>query len=747
MGKYGIILLTIFCINFTFAKDQPVQNIKSVAIYWDASLSQKDKKIEKEFEFLDAYFNTYANLKVKLTVFNTALITEESLEVKSSNWEELKTKLKQVTYDGASDFRLVNTELSEEMILFFTDGKGNFGNFEASLYSPRIITISSKTDIDKKFLHNTAFYNRGYYVNLLESNDISFSIKAIKGEVIMPKLQFVTRSNLDTQKNYINGIVIGETDGLPNVNISVNDENRGTITDENGNYIIAAEPGDVLVFSSINMKSAIVEVGEEEIINVQLTDLVNELDPAIVKSRKNEKPDLINTGNQLVDKKKLGYAVQSIDSEDIGDDRNTLGRAMAGKFSGVTMGEVDNAGLIMMRGMNSMFFNSNFALLVVNGIPLPRSEKNEIADYSFINPNDIADITVLKSYAATNRFGAQGRNGVILITTKNAVFNFTDPENTEADKTIEIEYKPYTSPLQMSSENDSYFVSILEKTIGTEEAYSKYLNLLETNKDNISFFLECSEYFFNKNMSDKGTRVLSNLAELYPQDISVLKILAFHLEKQKLFDEAELIYKRIITVSPSLSQGYLDLANLYAAKEKHKESIDLFKKLTTNKVEEIESFDGLNSQITNDFRGLLKKRNQSWKTNNIDQKYFVCPSYPVRVVVEWSHPETEFGLRYVNSKKQYFSVTHNLEDNKQRMLKEIKEGFTSDEYLLSDIEPGRWYLDVVLPDNYKVDIKYPKVLKIKVFTKFGAPDQKLETHLVNLDRITKNSIVTSFTIH
>ncbi len=745
MGKRTFIILVFFCINFAFGKDLPVQNIKDIAIYWDASLSQKDKKIEKEFEFLDTYFKIHTDLKIKLIVFNTSIIVKETVEIKSSNWIGLKEKLKHVTYDGASDFSLVNTELSDDMILFFTDGNGNLGNFEASLYSPRIITISSKTDIDKKFLHKTAFYNRGYYVNLLES-DISSSIKAIDNEVIMPKLEFVTQKNIDDGKNYVRGIVIGKTDGLSNVNITINDQNRGTITDQNGNYKIAAEPGDVLVFSSVDMKSAVVEVGEEEIINVQLTDLVNELGPAIVKSRKEEKPDLINTGNQLVDKKTLGYAVQSIDSDDIGNDRNTLGRAVAGKFSGVTMGEVDNAGLIMMRGMNSMFFNSNFALLVVNGIPLPQSEKFNIENYSFINPDDIADITVLKSYAATNRFGAQGRNGVILITTKNAVSNFTDPENTEADKKIEIEYKPYPSSLKMPQESDPYFISILKKTAAPEKAYSKYLALLETNKDNISFFLECSEYFFNKNMTDKGIRVLSNLAELYPQDTSVLKILAFHLEKQKLFDESELIYKRIITVSPSLSQGYLDLANLYTSKEKHKESIDLFKKITANKVEEIESFDGLNNQITNDFRALLKKRNQSWKTNNIDQKYFICPTYPVRVVAEWSHPETEFDFRYINSKKQYFSVTHNLEDNKGRMRKEIKEGFTSDEYILSDIEPGRWYLDVVLPDGYKVDVKYPKVLKIKVFTKFGAPDQKLQTHVVNLDKISKNKIVTSFTI-
>ncbi|WP_103068092.1 TonB-dependent receptor plug domain-containing protein [Aquimarina sediminis] len=743
MRKYYFITILFFCTTTILAKNSLVESFKNTAIYWDASLSQKDKNINKEFEFLDAYFKAYPNSKVKLVVFNTAIVSTEDLEVKQSNWSSLKNKLKEVVYDGASDFSLVNTDLSEEMLLFFTDGHNNFGKFEASLYSPRIVTISSKLDIDKKFLHKTAFYNSGYYVNLLES-DISSSIKAIKEEAILPKLEFVTEKSNTTAKKYIEGSVTDESKGIPNVNITVNEKNRGTITDQYGRYKIAVDIGDILVFSTVNMKKAVIEVGEEDIINVKLTPTINELDPAIIKSKKSDKPEMVKIGDREVNIKAIGYAVQSVSSEEIkGETKLGLGEAIAGKIAGVKVGSSGNAGDILIRGINSIQLTSH-PFFIVDGVPLPQSEIGwDKANYDFIDPNNIADITVLKGLAATNRYGAVGRNGVVLITTKTAG-NKAVQEEVKDDKAADIEYRIYESPLSVVTANDSSFITLLHKFSKDKKSYEQYLRMQQSNKNNITFFIESSDYFFGINKPDIGLRVLSNLIELFPNDTSVLKILAFNLEKHSLFDQAEYVYKQIITISPTLSQTYLDLANTYFEGQKYQESVNHFKNITANKISEIETFKGLDNQITNDFRNLLSKRNQRWKINNVDQRYFMLPKYDLRVVTEWSHPQTEFELQYINSKKQYFTLTHTQEENKKRMQEEIKEGFTSDEYILSNIEAGEWFLNILTPVNYIPDLTYPKFLKVKVYTKFGSPDQKLQTHIINLDRVNNGRIFTSF---
>ncbi len=750
MKKIIVLLVAFFCIPLLFANnDLQSNNPQSTIIYWDASSSQKEKDIHKEFDFLDAYFKTYPNSKVKLVVFNIRIISEESIEVTSANWDLLKQKLEQVVYDGASDFSLVNTELKEEMLLFFTDGNGNFGNFKASLYSPRIITISSKTAIDKKFLHKTAFYNRGYYVDLLES-DISSAIQAIKEKTMMPRLEFVTKKNKDANKKYVEGIVTGETDVLPNVNIFVKDKNKGTITDQFGKYKIAVEPGDVLVFSKVNMKKAVIDVTEEDdIIQVKLTKAINELDPAIVKAKKSNKPNRGTIAGIDVNLDAIGYAVQSIDAEQMGNlTKLDIGESMAGKFAGVSMtGHNDNPGRILIRGWHSITLSSH-PLFIVDGIPMPRSGRDlgQGADYSFIDNNTVEDITILKGISATNRYGSEGRNGVILVTTNAAGDKLLANDEKTLDKELKIKYKVFESALQVDNKQNSNFITMLKKYPDAQEAYSYYLSRFKFNKDNVSFFVECSDYFFQINEPELGIQTISNLAELFPENTSVLKILAFNLEKHQIYDKAQEIYRRIITIAPSISQTYLDLANTYFAGHKYQKSVDLFKRISSNRVKKIETFDGLESQITHDFKNLLANRNQTWKVKKIDPYYFSAITYDLRVVTEWSHPQTEFKLQYINSKKQYFTLSHTKEDNKKKLQDELKEGYTSDEYVLSDIEPGEWFLNIMVPDTYVPDIKDPKFIKVKVFTKYGSPDQKLQIHVINLDRVTKNNIFTSFRI-
>ena len=747
MKNFIIILAVLLFSNFVIANKLGVENNANISIYWDASLSQKEKNIKKEFEFLDLFFKAYPNSNVSIIVFNTKIVSNEKLQIKSSNWEILKQKLKDVDYDGASDFSLVNTEINNEMLLFFTDGNNNFGDFKASLYSPRIITISSKVLVNKKFLHETAFYNSGYYINLLES-DIPTSVKAIKDQHILSKLEFVTEKITDSKKKYIQGVVTDDTGVLPNVNILVDGKKKGTITDQYGKYKIAVESGDVLIYSYAGMKSAVVEIGNESFIDINLTTTINELDPAIIKSKKKDDPDIVKIGDREVNIRAIGYAVQSIDSEKIkGETKLGLGETIAGKFAGVNVASKGNAGDMVIRGINSIQLTSH-PTFIVDGITLPRSGQISLGekkkDYNFLDPNNIEDITILKGLAATNRYGAAGRNGVVLIKTKTANSNKILGQNALEDEPSEIKYNMYTYDLLISDENVSSYINTLKLFTDPKKSYDKYLDMLSANKDNVSFFVECSDHFFSINKPEVGLRILSNLIENFPEDTSVLKILAFNLEKNQLFEQAELIYKQIAKVSPSLSQTYLDLANVYFASKKYQESVNLFKKLTANKIEAISSFSGISNQITNDFKNVLSNRNQQWQTNNIDSRFFISPKYDLRVVTEWSHPQTEFKLQYINSKKQYFTLTHTLQENEKTMQREINEGVTSNEYVLSEIDDGEWFLNLVLPNDYIPNLKYPIFLKVKIYTKFGSPDQKLQIHIINLDKVIKNRIFTSF---
>lgn len=110
-----------------------------------------------------------------------------------------------------------------------------------------------------------------------------------------------------------------------------------------------------------------------------------------------------------------------------------INRVIASKVSGVDVkplnGLTGSSNKILIRGMTSVFGDNN-ALYIIDGVPIGNTT-DEIDHFSKnltnsnrsldINPNNIESIEVLKSLAATNIYGSEGRNGVVLITTKTGI--------------------------------------------------------------------------------------------------------------------------------------------------------------------------------------------------------------------------------------------------------------------------------------------------------------------------------------
>jgi TonB-dependent SusC/RagA subfamily outer membrane receptor len=123
--------------------------------------------------------------------------------------------------------------------------------------------------------------------------------------------------------------------------------------------------------------------------------------------------------------------VSSVKEEAIKDNPETdLTRILAGKSAGINIttqnGLSGSANKVIIRGMNS-FSGDNNALYVIDGVPYS-NDTNEAGNFvdgnmggsrSFdLDPSNSENIDILKGLAATTLYGTEGRNGVILITTK-----------------------------------------------------------------------------------------------------------------------------------------------------------------------------------------------------------------------------------------------------------------------------------------------------------------------------------------
>lgn len=195
--------------------------------------------------------------------------------------------------------------------------------------------------------------------------------------------------------------------------------NTGTTTDVNGNYLLRVpDEKAILVFSFIGYEKQEIIVESKREINVGLKPSVAELAQVVV------------VGYGSTTKKDMTGAAKSIKETDFNKGIITSPEQMLqGKVSGVNVvsasGEPGSTQNITIRGPGGVRTGST-PLFVLDGFALDNSSTGgAINPLTFLNPQDIESIDVLKDASATAIYGARGANGVVLITTKKGKAGFS----------------------------------------------------------------------------------------------------------------------------------------------------------------------------------------------------------------------------------------------------------------------------------------------------------------------------------
>ncbi|WPV65884.1 TonB-dependent receptor [Chitinophaga sp. LS1] len=220
----------------------------------------------------------------------------------------------------------------------------------------------------------------------------------------------------------VKGIVVG-ADGtpLPGVSIKSVTSNKGTTTNDRGEFSIDAAPGDQLVFTFIGYTQQIIAATSTPM-KITLSSSNSQLGEVVVVGYGSQtKADVTGALTQLkADNIKQGAPI-SVDN------------MLQGKVSGVRIAQSSGepgAGVdVFIRGVGSIRSGST-PLFVVDGVPLSNDNvsaggpdfglgssepKNPL---NFLNTSDIETMTILKDASAAAIYGARGSNGVVLITTK-----------------------------------------------------------------------------------------------------------------------------------------------------------------------------------------------------------------------------------------------------------------------------------------------------------------------------------------
>ncbi len=218
--------------------------------------------------------------------------------------------------------------------------------------------------------------------------------------IFMLSILFI--GNIFSQEHVVSGTVTdAQGTPLPGVSISLKGTATGTVTDLDGNYKLSIDSKDqVLVFSYIGYLSENVTVGDQTVIDISLVpDLLN-LDEIVV------------VGYGAMKKKLSTGANTHVSSDDLEKKHSLrLEQSLQGLTPGVQItsnsGQPGSNFKVRIRGIGTI--GNAEPLYIVDGVP---------TDVSYLNPNDVESVDILKDAASAAIYGAQAANGVILITTK-----------------------------------------------------------------------------------------------------------------------------------------------------------------------------------------------------------------------------------------------------------------------------------------------------------------------------------------
>lgn len=219
---------------------------------------------------------------------------------------------------------------------------------------------------------------------------------------------------------------------LPGVNVYIQALQRGDATNLQGRYSINNVPAGTYTLTATyvgyeTFTTSLVVGSQNVVFNISLSAAAVGLSDVVVTAFGVER-----------ERRALGYGVSSVGAASIERSQSTdLSRALAGKLPGVvvgaTSGTTGSGTNIVIRGYTTIS-GSNSPLFIVDGIRIDGSANTTSGfatgggtlttpnRFQDIDPSNIADVTVLKGLSATAIYGEQGKNGVILITTKSGSF-------------------------------------------------------------------------------------------------------------------------------------------------------------------------------------------------------------------------------------------------------------------------------------------------------------------------------------
>lgn len=377
----------------------------------------------------------------------------------------------------------------------------------------------------------------------------------------------------------ITGRVTNNLSPLSNVNIKIENSKEGITSDEDGNFEIFVNVGDVLTFTYVGMETVqrLIE-NENKVVDISMVQNIESLDEVTVTKwvRKTQEdlsidyktnPNIIKSKFGYLDKDHSANYMYNVDGKNLNPSSVSILEAIRNKIPGLIIknGNLNNGPIAQIIGVDGeVVFEVDG--IVYKEIPI------------WLNINSVERIALVYGKVAAQKWG--GGAGVLIINTKRIQNGAVEPGTDQPFDRAKLRnniYKGDALSTGVLIKNEAQYVQDLyhcETEDDVKKVYSEYI----TNFGSLySFVLDVVNTFLSRFENEKlAYEVLASHTELFAGKPIALKALAFIYQAKGKFLKANEIYSQLYIIAPDQIQSYFDLAISYREIGEYKKAANIF---------------------------------------------------------------------------------------------------------------------------------------------------------------------------
>ncbi len=677
---------------------------RKIAVYWDNSFSASKRNIEKELNLLENYLTSLRGTKeVTLSAFNQKVSPPQIFQI-NQDASKIIQSIRHLNNDGATCFDDLKFNQRCDEILLFSDVVNTIGESDIKTSAIPVYAITSGNGSNYILLKRLAYETNGEFIDL---NVVSMGKALDIMKTDDEKFLSCTFNPSEIKEAFPNAACrVGEYFDLAGIlktdkaNLKLNYGTKNTVTQTQSFEISKVSDAPVSrIWASKKIQALVVdeEKNQEEIMRIARKFNV-------VTS---------NTAFIVLDRVEDYVAHGIVPPEELKEEYYKL-------LAFSKNNEVISPEIIQQRNIER---NVKLKSWYVNPPQVSTQTKQGNANLSNGIEMHLEDVSseaqsqtvfmVIESNVQSEEL--QMSSGLQIL-------------DSESDDTPPLKSKSEASIRVLAWLPDAPYLNEL-RNAGKKNLDSLYLKLKEENKDRPSFYIQVSDFFFEKKMKAQAVRVLSNTLELDLENSELLKVVARRLLQEGEYETAIKVFREIRKLRPEEPQSYRDLALAYQAIEHYQGALDMYLYILDR---DWNRFEDIKDVVLNELNSLISRQKEKLDLKAINPEYIHPMPLDIRITLDWSSNENDIDLWVIDPNGEKCFYSHQNTQIGGRISKDFTRGYGPEEFTLKTAKRGIYTVYVNYFSESRQTITGPVTVYASLITHFGTDKQKTKNIAVQL---------------